>query len=60
MFPKSRYSNNTESLLPAPERAQNQVGILARIVDIVKDCRPADLAGIVDYYITKTQHSLED
>ena len=59
MFPESRYYN-TESLLPAPERAQNQVGILARTIDIVKNRGPADLAGIIDHHIPETQHPLED
>jgi hypothetical protein len=56
MFPEE----HEKSLLPMPELAQNQVGIMAGGIDIVEDCSSADLAGIVDHYITKAEEALEN
>ena len=46
--------------MPARHLTQKQVGILTRVVDIVKNRGPANLAGIIDYYITEPQQALQD
>jgi hypothetical protein len=46
--------------MPARHFTQKQVGIMTWVVDIVKNRGSANLAGIVDYYITEPQQSLQD
>src|SRR5262249_49569502 len=48
------------SLMPASQLAQNQVRILARLVDIVEDGRAAHFAGVVDHHVAKSKDSLRD
>jgi len=47
-----------QSLMPASEFAQKQVGVVAGFADVVKDGRAAQLAGVVDDEIAKAQQSL--
>ena len=44
--------------MPASEFAQKQVGIMAGITDVVKDCCPTQFAGVIDDDIAKTKDSL--
>lgn len=46
--------------MPASEFAQKQVGVVAGITDVVKDCCPTHFAGIVDDDIAKTEDSLRN
>ena len=46
------------SLSPASEFAQKQVGVVARLADVMKDRCAAYLAGIVDQQIAKAEQSL--
>lgn len=46
------------SLMPVPQLAQKQVGIVARIVDVVKDGCAADFAGVIHYDIAKAEDTL--
>ena len=55
-----KAKNLSSSLMPARHLTQKQVGMMTWFVDIVKNRGPADLAGIVDYYITETQQPLQD
>ena len=44
--------------MPASEFAQKQVGVVAGLTDVVKDCCPTQFAGIVDDDVAETEDSL--
>ena len=46
--------------MPASEFAQKQVGVMARIADVVQNCRATQLAGIVNNQIAKAEQSLRN
>lgn len=46
--------------MPAPQFAQNQVGVVAGIVDISQNCRAADFTRVVDDDVAKAKYSLGD
>lgn len=52
--------DSEESLVPASEFAQKQVGIVAGVTDIVKDRGSTQFAGIVDDDVAKTEDSLRN
>ena len=43
----------TPSLMPVPQLSQKQVGVVTRIVDVVKNCVAAKFAGVIDDDIAK-------
>ena len=59
-------SNNTvghgksNSLLPAPQLPQKQIGVMPRRVDVLQDGRAAYLAGVIDHHVAEPKHPLPD
>ena len=60
MFPAWKTQNTTVSLMPLAQLPQNEIGVMTRIVDVVKDGRAADFAGIIHNHITETEDSLRN
>ncbi len=46
--------------MPARQLVQKQVRMMAGIVDVVKNNRAPDFAGVVDHDVTKTEDALEN
>src|SRR6266487_1057572 len=59
MFPAWNTNKTTVNLMPLSQLPQNQIGVMAWIVDVVKHGCAAEFAGVVDDDVTKAEDSLQ-
>jgi len=58
MFPERCRVGVGISLLPPPEFAQKQIGVVSRLVDVMQNGGTTELAGIIDNDVAETQNPL--